>query len=86
MNIKTFSDGIKANKTSISTLEKHTGNNDIHVTKTDKSNWNAKCEKEHTHKFSDITGKIDELILDKALYGENLPSTGTDGQIFFLYE
>jgi hypothetical protein len=61
----------------------HTGNNDIHVTTSDKSKWDNKAEKSHKHKKSDIED-LEPIILSTKSYGSSLPSDAKTGQLFFL--
>lgn len=46
---KSYVDTELAKKASSSTLSGHTGNSTIHVTQSDKDNWNAKAEASHNH-------------------------------------
>ena len=53
--------GKKANQTELDT---HTGNNTIHITSTERTNWNDANTKKHTHSNKSILDKITQALLD----------------------
>lgn len=66
-----------------SSLNNHTGNTTIHVTSSDKTNWNSKAAGSHNH--TSLSG-VQKIVFTTASYGTELPATGTTGQIFFKLE
>lgn len=71
---------IESNNTQISA---HTSDKKIHVTESDKKNWNGKAAGIHNHtSLSDVQ----KIIFAKESYGTTLPTSGDTGQIFFKLE
>ena len=53
--------GKKANQTELDT---HTGNNTIHITSQERTNWNDANTKKHTHSNKSVLDKITQALLD----------------------
>ncbi len=53
--------GKKANQTELDT---HTGNNTIHITSAERTNWNDANTKKHTHSNEGVLDKITQALLD----------------------
>lgn len=53
--------GKKANQTELDT---HTGNDTIHITSSERENWNDANDKKHTHSNKSILDKITQTLLD----------------------
>ena len=53
--------GKKANQTELDT---HTGNNTIHITSAERTNWNDANTKKHTHSNKGVLDKITQALLD----------------------
>lgn len=53
--------GTKADKT---VLDTHTGNNTIHITSQERTNWNDANTKKHTHSNKSVLDKITQALLD----------------------
>lgn len=83
---KSYVDGELTKKANTIALTGHTGNTTVHVTQTDKTNWNSKAEGIHTHSKSQITdfpnipSKTSQLINDSGFITESdVPSGVTVG-------
>lgn len=85
--LSTAEDDIDSNYAQIieinSNLSAHTSDKTIHVTSSDKSNWNSKAAGNHNH--ASLSG-VQKIIFTTASYGTELPASGTTGQIFFKLE
>lgn len=82
-NIKTNADNIEKNKDDIkdlnTDLSNHKKDTTSHITAADRKAWNSKAAGNHTHTSF---GKM-VLTKDKT-YGDTLPTSAEEGQLFFL--
>jgi len=65
---KSYVDSALAGKADLTTLNGHTSNTIVHVTQTDKDNWNNKADKSYVDSVLD--GKADKSYVDSALAGK----------------
>jgi hypothetical protein len=62
---KTYVDAELAKKADSTTLSGHTSNGTIHVTQTNKDNWNSKAEGNHNHNLADLAEKSYNSLTNK---------------------
>lgn len=63
-NVSTALDAAIGKKANQTELDTHTGNNTIHITSAERTNWNDANTKKHTHSNKGVLDKITQALLD----------------------
>lgn len=94
--LNTIDDSVSLLDTELTTLSNdftaHKNDKDLHITSSDRTSWDNKADKDHTHasfntlSVSDLT-VTKKLVVDNSMFGSSAPTgSGTTGQIYFKLE